>query len=62
MVTALKASSGSIFIRIQASDTISGMFPLGALPGLKSEAIANGADPEVIKGMQVECSLVTTVL
>src|SRR6266850_7491606 len=42
IVAALIASSGVIFILMHAREIANDMFPLGALPGLKSEAIANG--------------------
>lgn len=40
MVSAFKASSGSIFNLIQAKDKIKDMLPLGEEPGLKSLASA----------------------
>ena len=46
-VAALMASSGLIFILIQARLTIKFMLPLGAEPGLKSDAMASAVPPSI---------------
>ncbi len=45
MVAAQSASSGVIFIWVQAAESVNCMFQHGAVPGLKSVARATGTPP-----------------
>src|SRR5579871_1507078 len=48
IVAALKTSSGVIFILMHANESMSCIFPVGALPGLKSLATASGNPSSII--------------